>query len=182
MPAPSTSPASVRCPTQLTFWTSTLPTSPPPTAGSVATPTRISPSPVADAASPATAASSSSDSSNSPERYVRRGSSWRMSQACFRFAEAATSVPCSAPWKTQGTLQRGECWTRNGSACPSVGAVSSSLPDVLEPADQIPQRYYLSPRACRGVIRRAARRGKTLPARLQQALEAVASVTSTRES
>src|SRR5258706_9379475 len=53
-------------------------------------------------------------------------------------------------------LPRGECWTLNISACPSEGAVSSSLRDVLE-AGPIPSKYFLSARACAGILRRAAR-------------------------
>ena len=50
---------------------------------------------------------------------------------------------------------------------PSVG-VESSLWQVLE-ADA-PERYYLSKKACEGIIRRAANRGKTLPKLLETAL------------
>jgi DNA (cytosine-5)-methyltransferase 1 len=38
----------------------------------------------------------------------------------------------------------------------------------------IPQRFYLSPRACAGILRRAEKRGKTLPDMLRRALESVA--------
>lgn len=38
----------------------------------------------------------------------------------------------------------------------------------------IPRRYFLSPTACAGIIRRAARRGKTLPPPFARALQAVA--------
>lgn len=52
-------------------------------------------------------------------------------------------------------------------------AVVCSLSQVLE-TDSIPQRYFLSSMACAGILRRAAARGKTLPAPLQQALASVA--------
>jgi len=54
----------------------------------------------------------------------------------------------------------------------SGGAVSS-LSDILETGD-LPQRYFLSPKACAGILRRAERRGKELPSQLQAALTAAA--------
>lgn len=75
-----------------------------------------------------------------------------------------------------GILSRGECWTLNmcewtDSLVPfrSVDGVCS-LSDILETGD-IPPRYYLSPAACRGILRRAASRGKELPEILKKALE-----------
>jgi hypothetical protein len=41
---------------------------------------------------------------------------------------------------------------------------------------QVPQRFYLSAKACSGILRRAERRGKKLPTMLRVALEAVAMV------
>lgn len=52
------------------------------------------------------------------------------------------------------------------------GAVASSLSDILETGD-VPQRYFLSGTACRGILRRAEKRGKSLPPSLRAALEAV---------
>lgn len=53
-------------------------------------------------------------------------------------------------------------------------AAASSLSDILE-TGAVPQRYFLSPTACKGILRRAEKRGKSLPPSLQDALEAVAS-------
>jgi hypothetical protein len=52
-------------------------------------------------------------------------------------------------------------------------AVVCSLSDILEIGD-LPQRYYLSAKACSGILRRAEKRGKDLPKALAKALEAVA--------
>jgi site-specific DNA-cytosine methylase len=41
--------------------------------------------------------------------------------------------------------------------------------DTLETGD-LPQRFFLSAKACAGILRRAEKRGKTLPSALQQAL------------
>jgi hypothetical protein len=48
------------------------------------------------------------------------------------------------------------------------------LSQVLEPAEFVPRRFYLSSRACAGILRRAEKRGKELPALLLQALTQVA--------
>ena len=44
----------------------------------------------------------------------------------------------------------------------------SLLSQILE--DNVPQKYYLSARACQGILTRASRRGKPLPEVLRQAL------------
>jgi L-rhamnose mutarotase len=48
-----------------------------------------------------------------------------------------------------------------------------SLSDILETGD-VPQRYYLSAKACQGILRRAGNRGKELPSALKMGLEMVA--------
>ena len=62
---------------------------------------------------------------------------------------------------------RGELSTLNIGECPSV-AVESRLSWILE--DNVPERYYLSTRACQGILSRASRRGKALPEILHTAL------------
>jgi hypothetical protein len=54
---------------------------------------------------------------------------------------------------------------------PKDGAVSS-LSEVLE--SDAPKKYFLSPKAARGILRRAEKRGKELPLMLREALEQVA--------
>ena len=63
---------------------------------------------------------------------------------------------------------RGGSWTRNTGECPSA-ARESTLWQILQ-ADA-PEKYYLSARACEGILRRAERRGKALPPMLREALE-----------
>lgn len=53
------------------------------------------------------------------------------------------------------------------------GASVCSLSDVLERGN-LPQRYFLTAIACAGILRRAAKRGKELPALLRRALQVVA--------
>ena len=52
----------------------------------------------------------------------------------------------------------------------------SSLSQILQ--ETVPDRYYLTPKACRGILRRADERGKELPDRLKRALEIQAGLTS----
>ena len=66
----------------------------------------------------------------------------------------------------------GGCWTLNTSEWPSAAAVCS-LSDTLE-TGAVPQRFFLSAKACAGILRRAEKRGKALPQMLHQALSQVA--------
>jgi hypothetical protein len=66
-----------------------------------------------------------------------------------------------------------ESWTLNGSEWPSA-AVVCSLSDILE-IGSVPPRFFLSAKACSGILRRAGKRGKALPLALEAALMAVAS-------
>lgn len=63
---------------------------------------------------------------------------------------------------------RGEPWMRNTGESPSA-VVESILWQILEA--NVPEKYYLSPKACQGILKRAERRGKKLPAILREALE-----------
>jgi len=74
---------------------------------------------------------------------------------------------------------RTECWTLSTSEWAGLEGLFlsddgvCSLSDILETGD-LPQRYYLSAKASRGILRRAANRGKVLPETLHRALQAVA--------
>ena len=98
---------------------------------------------------------------------------------CFPVMEGEILLPLSASWGNSGMGGPTEYWTLNTSEhaaspllCPSDDAVCS-LSDILETTD-VPQRYYLTAKACLGILRRAAKRGKDLPMVLRQALQAVA--------
>ena len=45
---------------------------------------------------------------------------------------------------------------------------------------EVPEKYYLSPKACQGILRRASVRGKELPEVLRTALERQACACVTR--
>lgn len=68
----------------------------------------------------------------------------------------------------------GQCWTRNGTEYRSSG-VACSLSEILEA--NVPQKYFLSPTACKGILRRAEKRERELPRALRLALQAVAEST-----
>ena len=65
------------------------------------------------------------------------------------------------------SLSLGGYWTLNFGVSPKE-EIASSLSQILE--DTVPEKYYLSPTACGGIIRRSEKRGKELPAILKQAL------------
>lgn len=74
----------------------------------------------------------------------------------------------TAAWMDDGAWL-GECWTRNGGECPNA-AVGSRLSQILEAHPHT--KYYLTAKACMGILRRAERRGKDLPEKLKAALRA----------
>ena len=66
-----------------------------------------------------------------------------------------------SPW-------RGDASTLNTGVSPSA-AKESSLSQILQAG--APEKYYLSQKACLGILRRASARGKELPELLRKALE-----------
>jgi len=69
-------------------------------------------------------------------------------------------------WEMDGAWLGGS-WTLNSSECPNA-VVESRLSAILEANP--PMRYYLSAKACLGILRRAEKRGKELPKILARAL------------
>ena len=67
-----------------------------------------------------------------------------------------------------GQGPRGSFATLNISEWPNAAAVCS-LSSILE-TGSIPQKYFLSAKACTGILNRAEKRGKTLPSLLEAAL------------
>ena len=70
-------------------------------------------------------------------------------------------------WETDGALLTGS-WTHRAGEFHSAGA-ESTLSQILEA--RAPDKYYLMPKACSGILRRASLRGKELPESLRLALE-----------
>ena len=95
---------------------------------------------------------------------------------------SAQMIPCE---RQTGSLGQTQVWLPGHSDGPRGAfstlnilpwpndAVVLSLSQILE-TGPIPPRFFLSQKACSGILRRAEKRGKTLPEKLQMALEVVA--------
>lgn len=103
------------------------------------------------------------------------GSSGKTSLASSVQTRDGTLAPSSGRWLNSGMGSPTECWTLKTLESPNV-VVASLLLDILETGD-VPLRFYLSQKACEGVLRRAERRGKSLPPKLKSALEKTAART-----
>ena len=85
----------------------------------------------------------------------------------FLFLSLENGQTQEKSWQTTSPLH-GEC------SMPSIGEFPneenvSTLSRILQAG--VPEKYYLSQRACQGILRRASARGKELPAMLKAALE-----------
>ena len=113
----------------------------------------------------------------------------RTSPELFRATKELTFEPCSkksdrprfqclqmANGQTQewqncrSVKSHGASSTLNIGESPNV-AVESFLSQILEPRQDVRAKYYLSPKACEGILRRARERGKELSPELKEALE-----------
>jgi len=94
--------------------------------------------------------------------------------SCHR-TEDGILAPSSGRWGNSGMGGPTESWTHNFSEWPKDAAVCS-LSDTLE-TGSVPPRFFLSAKACAGILRRAEKRGKALPPALRDALQAVANQT-----
>ncbi|GAA0235689.1 hypothetical protein GCM10008965_00020 [Methylorubrum aminovorans] len=119
--------------------------------------------------------------------HVRRNHQWIWNATEQRWKLKTSTVQKSytrstASWpdfQNSGTGSLTEFWTLNTSEWTGLEGLSlkdagvCSLSDILE-IGAVPQRYFLSARACAGILRRAEKRGKDLPRPLALALQAVA--------
>jgi hypothetical protein len=103
----------------------------------------------------------------------------RTSPACYPVTEAAILLHYFEGWQNAGMGSPTEFLTLSTSEhnatpeqCHKDGGVCS-LSDILE-VGNVPRRYYLSAKACQGILRRAEKRGKELPPALSQALSQLA--------
>lgn len=89
----------------------------------------------------------------------------------FQFLDLRTGYGnlLGAYWETATVLPGGHS-THNTSES-LKDAVECSLSQVLQM--NAPEKYSLSPKACRGILRRAEKRGKELPNMLREALTEV---------
>jgi hypothetical protein len=138
-----------------------------PASSAAVSPAKTSPLPADAKDSKATAPASSTNTPESQMSFAQDGSWSKTSQGFSPLPTAETLPSFSAPWRTSGMASHGGYLTLDTSEFPS-GAVECSLSDILEATPD--RRYSLSARAARGILRRAAARGRVLPAELEAAL------------
>ena len=73
---------------------------------------------------------------------------------------------------TLNTCEWTGCPAQSPSGDAEFGSSVCGLSDILETVGEHLRKYCLSLKACAGILRRAASRGKDLPARLAAALKA----------
>jgi hypothetical protein len=104
------------------------------------------------------------------------GSSGRMSWDYCTQTEAGILEPSLEHYETAAISSATECWTLAISESPSPEDESfswRSVETVLETGD-IPQRFYATPKACAGFLRRDIRRGMKLLDALREGVSRVA--------
>ena len=113
------------------------------------------------------------------ETAVPEFSSSRTFQVCSLATEDGTSESSFAHWPNSGMAWAGACLTAKTSESPSL-AEESTLLDVIE-TQVVPQAYFLSPNAARGMLRRANQMGRPLFPPLRKSLEILSKGRSSRE-
>lgn len=83
--------------------------------------------------------------------------------------EEETSPSYSRRWTNSGMVSHGVCLTAKTSESPSNGVESTLLPCIE--TGEVPEKYYLSPNAATGILRRVDRMGRNLPPSFRQSLE-----------
>lgn len=109
------------------------------------------------------------DSLTKPKRNT---SSSKMSLDYYQVMAGQTWRSSSKRWSNSGIVCRGELLTLNTLESPK-DVRESSLSEVLEMTGEHLRKYFLSAKAAEGILRRASKRGKQLPEKLQKALEMV---------
>ena len=140
-------------------------------------------------------AACSGTSAESLLRSLPLGFCGKTSLALCPLTADATSLPCCgdsqvhdpmcplaagetwALWSGHSESPSGGCLTLAGSESHSDADVCS-LSAVLEPSQTVSSKYFLSPRAAAGILKRAQRRGRSLPPALHAALTSIAETSS----
>ena len=91
---------------------------------------------------------------------AQSGLSGKTSPVFCHPAEDGTLVPSSERWGNSGMGSRTECLTLSTSECHS-GAEESLLSHILQGTADVQQKYYLSQKACSGILRRFQLKGMT---------------------
>lgn len=101
------------------------------------------------------------------ESYSKNSAKSQTKQPMFLNLKRGNGTLVGASWG-MGIPSRGECLMRDFGEFPREEE-GSGLSQILE--ENVPLKYYLSAKACEGVLRRAERRGKELPKILETALK-----------
>jgi DNA (cytosine-5)-methyltransferase 1 len=91
--------------------------------------------------------------------------------SCIR-TEGETLEPLFELWPSSGILSDGVCLTAKTSESPNHGSASTLL-GVIE-TGKVPEKYFLSPSAAKGMLRRARKMGRNLFPPLRESLETLA--------
>ena len=126
------------------------------------------------------AATSLSDFLNWLNERSPAGSFGKMSPEYCHPTEDGTLVPSSGVWANSGMGSHGQSLMLSMPAWRN-GAAVCLLSDILE-TGTLPQQYYLTKRACDGILRRAENRGSMLPESLYLALKSTSAMDRTVES
>lgn len=100
-------------------------------------------------------------------------------QSSARCAKSKEKTMLCLNFQTENGTMQAASWERispshGGCSMRSIGEFpneenASTLSQILMAG--VPEKYYLSPKACQGILRRASVRGKELPEVLKKALE-----------
>jgi hypothetical protein len=96
------------------------------------------------------------------------GLSGKMLPELYPVTAVIHSMSSPIKFKNSGIGSPTECLTLNSSESPR-NVVASTLSDIVETGD-VPQKYYLGEKACRGILRRMKARNKNVP-QLEEALK-----------
>lgn len=108
------------------------------------------------------------------EKGFRQLLSLKTSTVFSTATEDVTSPSYSRRWMNSGMVWRGVCLTAKISESPNhVG--ESSLLECIE-TQNVPQKYFLSPNAAKGILRRVDHQGRNLPRSFRKSLEILAKV------
>ena len=93
----------------------------------------------------------------------------KLERAKFQYLQMGNGQ--TPEWQNcKSVKSHGASLTLNIGESPNA-AVESFLSRILQPMTDVPEKYYLSRKACLGILRRAQERGKELPEELRIALE-----------
>lgn len=135
-------------------------------------PAKTSASPGSEPGLPGSGPASSMNSSASRKPSSRRGASLKMSQGCLALTADGIWPRSLKDFGNAGLWSATQCWTANISESRNAAA-ACSLSAVLQ--NDVSSKYFLSARAAAGILRRAVKRGRTLPPALEVALVGLAS-------